>query len=579
MNEVDAIIKKYFNNDREIIEQNIQESFPQIIETFISFYGEGYRSKIENVFSRTKIFVAPQNITEITEQVEKMNKEIYDYLYNKYEEYRNFFSFNQSVNSIQFASYEFNSLPEDIRNEMEQIEEKLKQYENLYCSYTALSNKLYEKYDKLSYEKASNDIKEILKNELNYPDEILNNINFEKQNYISIDSLEELQENIATDNMNKYINSLFIIVNFLNNLGIEKPKMKALDFSSNYTEDDYKKDIEIFEEFLNTEYYGRKVKDYVPNRNICGKIKNKWELIYQKCFHDEKKEFMEKLYGDKYFLSNYLGYEPSLCMLNGVAGTAQPFLIKEENETRLGNVVCLYPCRYSRNLNVSNAGEVLIHELNHALESCAKYTENGTYIVASGWDILDERNSKTHDAIPDDNKHAIRNYELMNEVINDFITLELFEIIKGKSSSQIFKRNFNAEFDYSNAFFILDDFYKIYKDKIIQSRQQNNFEIMYEAVGKDNFIALANLLREFSNCHYNGMFKYNKAIQEREAGIQSEMTRMLDEAEKRRDEIMVSMMTYSNNSHKARGIIDIKILIIIIMIIVFIFLIILGFKL
>ena len=40
MNEIDAIINKYFNNNAEIIEQNIPESFSQIIETFVSFYGE-----------------------------------------------------------------------------------------------------------------------------------------------------------------------------------------------------------------------------------------------------------------------------------------------------------------------------------------------------------------------------------------------------------------------------------------------------------------------------------------------------------------------------------------------------------
>ena len=75
MNEIDVIIKKYLNN-AEVIGQNIQESFLQIIETFISFYGEEYRSKIEDAFSRTKIFVTPQDICD---SVNKINKEVYDY--------------------------------------------------------------------------------------------------------------------------------------------------------------------------------------------------------------------------------------------------------------------------------------------------------------------------------------------------------------------------------------------------------------------------------------------------------------------------------------------------------------------
>lgn len=142
----------------------------------------------------------------------------------------------------------------------------------------------------------------------------------------------------------------------------------------------------------------------------------------------------------------------------------------------------------------------LVHELNHLYESFLVNISNDSYDVLSGWELVNHKINDTDIEEAEDNSRNsdFRPYELFNEIINDMITQEIVEQMHKDGIYLFDKPNaqpFKSRYQFTR--FLVEEFYKRYKDKIIESRRDGNIEIIWNEVGKENFDALNELFHEF----------------------------------------------------------------------------------
>ena len=143
-------------------------------------------------------------------------------------------------------------------------------------------------------------------------------------------------------------------------------------------------------------------------------------------------------------------------------------------------------------LESENKEHDIIHELNHVLELNLQSISEQEYNGTCGWDELSGKINQTH--IETDNSDEKRKYELFNEIINELIAQEICDIHRKNNNEFIFDDQEHCKIknttSYERARFIVIDFFKEFKDKIIQSRGHGNIEIIYDEIGKENFAAL-----------------------------------------------------------------------------------------
>ncbi len=149
------------------------------------------------------------------------------------------------------------------------------------------------------------------------------------------------------------------------------------------------------------------------------------------------------------------------------------------------------------NMGISDIDETIIHECNHAFEqSTISVDKNGSKSLCGR-----DRGNNTFKSEQDKNdmkyKGITRNYELINEFINEVIAQEITNNMR-KSGQHLFEtdpiRNSCA---YLVMWPLLDDFYINFKDIIINSRTNGNINYLYEQLGEENFNELSNLCNEY----------------------------------------------------------------------------------
>ena len=206
-------------------------------------------------------------------------------------------------------------------------------------------------------------------------------------------------------------------------------------------------------------------------------------------------------------------------------------------------------------LESENKEHDIIHELNHVLElnlqSISKQEYNGT----CGWDELSGKINQTH--IETDNSDEKRKYELFNEIINELIAQEICDIHRKNNNEFIFDDQEHCKIknttSYERARFIVIDFFKEFKDKIIQSRGHGNIEIIYDEIGKENFEALNDLVNEFHN-KFSGTTYYRllESFQKEET---NELTKDYYDILYRKEEIMNNMHMYQETKKRKEEVI------------------------
>ena len=189
----------------------------------------------------------------------------------------------------------------------------------------------------------------------------------------------------------------------------------------------------------------------------------------------------------------------------------------------------------------------VIHELNHILELSLKSANDEGFTYYSGWEYfktpLTMTKTKNINTLEDDD--SVRGYELFNEIINELITQDIYNLMIQDEVSVIDtkeNRETKSLSNYDRMIFIARDFFQEFKDKILESRKNGQIEIIWDEVGKENFDALNELFHEF----YNHFLNHNirKVLKDISQGIETEDTIFYKELKNKRDEILKKMRTY-----------------------------------
>ena len=141
-----------------------------------------------------------------------------------------------------------------------------------------------------------------------------------------------------------------------------------------------------------------------------------------------------------------------------------------------------------------------------------------------------------------------------NEIINELIAQEISEIM-----SQYRQYIFNTKEDkkitggtsYERTKFLVKNFYETYKKEILESRKDGNIEIIYNAVGKENFEELNQLFHEY-NEHFNIGFGMLQVYEDLENNVKTELTQKFKELVARRNNILAKMEEHNKTKSPTR---------------------------
>ncbi|MBP5678247.1 MAG: hypothetical protein J6X28_00265 [Bacilli bacterium] len=174
-----------------------------------------------------------------------------------------------------------------------------------------------------------------------------------------------------------------------------------------------------------------------------------------------------------------------------------PNLIQAENGYELFTIIAIRCYRPDCGLDHS-----IIHEMNHLFELSLKEVKGNHYIGLCGWDELHESFNQDEKS-PVDTLHedeTKRNYELFNEIINELIAQDIHKKMIEKHRF-IFNTEEDVEYkgqtSYEHTWVLVKFFYEEFKKEIIESRRNGNIQVIWDAVGKENFDELNELFHIF----------------------------------------------------------------------------------
>ena len=184
---------------------------------------------------------------------------------------------------------------------------------------------------------------------------------------------------------------------------------------------------------------------------------------------------------------------------------------------------------------------VIVHELNHLLEShIISYTKEGCFHT-SGWNMNETHIQKNH-CFSENNCP----YELFNEVINERIAQDISKLMienKMFAFDEAENVSFSNYSTYEIYFCLIEEFYKEYQEEIIESRFQGNLAILLAKIGQENFENMNYLINAYAK-----FFTPERCVLVQEQLHRNETTSLTLEYEKfmtLKDEILASMRTYT----------------------------------
>ena len=192
-------------------------------------------------------------------------------------------------------------------------------------------------------------------------------------------------------------------------------------------------------------------------------------------------------------------------------------------------------------IDYSSRDNIIIHELNHILEMALTEVSGNIVTIRSGWDICQEMIGEKKEHI--ELVRKVRKYERFNEIINELLAIDIHKKFKSMYGS-VFSIE-NSEYILTSSYldqeYIVRDFFETYKKEIIKSRITGNMQVLFDAVGEENFEALNNLVNE----------DYQAASASAKSALHADI-------ENRRDSIMSKMSlhtmlhTSANNPEQAK---------------------------
>ena len=572
----------------------INQKLPAIIEAFITFYGENHRERIINKFKNMQIitYCKPEDMKDIIEctEIEKLEelttnlldkininnldketlKKIlfdditeYDCLstLDSYNDYlsgdkerlpevisllRNFYpNVNETNIDKLIETNNFKELDNILllyNNMIEEYEEYIlstRKYKEYLKKCLETKNILFNKYLKILISKLKEALptEEYLKFEIEY-NNILEAFQQEKdtttQNlYLNIDLSEALIESF-----NEKYNSLLEIDNkyiqeYIETSRILYFKKLGIDYGDKYIQYINKKEI-------------KKAIPSIKTIEILTKIREKLYIEMLKEYYESLPEYQNnrKIIDSLDLLDKDDGY--NIYAYEGRKTMEVPNIKKVNNQYQMFPLVLIY-----LDSDENYIDHFIIHELNHVIESTLKSFDEKNYQMISGWEEIKGNIQETLDSENYYFEENKREYELLNETINEMISQEITSILF-KSNNYIFNTSENALIkdgtNYEHTIFLVKEFYEIYKQIILDSRWNGNIELIYNEVGEQNFKDL----NELFHIYYKNF--PNETIydlyDELDKGIESDKTKIYQELKNKRDIILSNMKNYNNKSKK-----------------------------
>ena len=589
---MNEIIKRKLNPT-----ETIKKSLPAIIEAFVTFYGESERERITSKFNNMLIigYSKPENIINIlnTSDKEKSNKLINEFLnkltsdkeeqeklkklffddnsfefstlqpINKYINYKKELNVNnytkiQIVNFLKqiYPEVTIDNLDELIKNEtFKNIDIIIPLYEKMLIEYQEYKKetKPYEEYVKKCSDLKENLIKKHTKKMIEelkdlFTESELKQIKDElnKKYYSSIKSL-----NAKTKNYTGYsINGSTLIEAF------SQENEELLNNGNSWRVNSIKSDrIEYFKNFgldLGNDYQAYlndpRAQELIPSQELIDRIKNSKNKAYTNMMNEyyislpeyqknidmiESEGLLQKDYG--YNANAYETGKTAICT----------------NIKQVNGEYIVYPIYLQNMGNLEGyLDHTMIHELNHAYELTLKSIDENGCELCCGWDILyDKLNQETDDIVSLEDRKEKRNYELFNEIINELIAQEISEIIN-QTNQYIFNTKEDKKIiggtNYERTKFLVKNFYETYKKEIIESRRNGNIEVLFNAIGKENFESLNELFHEYYE-NFNIGFGMLQVYKDLDNNVETELTKKFKEIIAKRNVILANMEEHNKN--------------------------------
>jgi len=575
--------------------ESIIEALPKIQEAFITFYGEEERENIQEKFENMlpigyckldalKGFIRNDKKQKSKELVEKLmnNSNVPE---NEREQFRmNFFDNNeleyQSLHPVYYYIQYLNEKRDGIQKEKavkflnsihdkevttENIDElikngEFKQYESIIKEYKEALEE-YQEYLKEfkpyeDYFEKCQDLKRQL--EKKYTMQLIEQFKY----LFTPDEYNQIQEKInskyggSLKNTNKKTENLLGVFGLnsealIDSFSEENEQLleSGTDWKKEYIINDrikYFKNLGIdlgddYQSYLN---HPKLQKVFPGLKKLAEKVIYQRKELYTKMqneYYQSLPEFAQNIerIEKMELLDKEYGYNASMYERNAT------FISTNVKKTENGYISYPILC-----LSVGGVTEYidhcLIHELNHIYELHLDKVENGKYHMLCGWDIVGgEIYNQEQKEVSLEERKEMRNYELFNEIINELIAQEITEILFN-SNGYVFNNQENAKIKYGTSYerslFLVRKFYDTYKKEIIESRKNGNIQIIYDAVGKENFNALNGLFdiyfKEFSGTQ---IYQFYQSL---EKGEETEKTKIYKELKQERDKILSPMQEF-----------------------------------
>ena len=191
-------------------------------------------------------------------------------------------------------------------------------------------------------------------------------------------------------------------------------------------------------------------------------------------------------------------------------------------------------------INASTSEMNVIHEINHALEyHTISVDEKGSKSIC-GWEIVSVEFSARTNENQEIYKGITRPYELLSEYINDRLAEEITKTMHKKGSFIYNINDERSQSDYRTIAILAEEFFKTFKDIIIESRHNGNINYLFEQLGRENYEELNNIIREFYE-KFGLFFTAITTINAYNNNEENERLPELVELIRRKDEVLAKM--------------------------------------
>lgn len=523
-----------YNFEGKNIFNPLENRMQEVIDTFVSFYGEEYRERVNTRLSKSKVFFLGQ----------KDDCSIQTAIHNLFKERtRNLSKRFASSTKIKFAGF---YSPDDFVFALENLDNSLYK-ENNYPLRILLTELGFVKvncsYDEIKNIKNDNDLfqgisKAISSLKQKWESEFKNDYQNlkEQENFLLKDTEALFQDSQKFD----YYQQLKSILdeyakkhgfNINDDISIDKNTLLTVEmllvlykqpFAKTIISKSLKADFKKYFDYLGLENKYNSFNQYIHDKKLNTFLKDE---NLKKDIRDMKIEQKKSKFTNNIFYQDFvenLKKEGKISNINNVVLNAIDFIVDNFSVAYMHplikkdeyNTMCILPQALALN------DHVLFHELIHVIESDFNRSDDNELSYKVGFSstlykenyqeldedailkLRDEENEDLHDEETVDNKQVEYNkISFLNEVVTDYISGKVYENWKKSSHSPIGFLLNKEDSTYSVAFPLLSKFFDENLDTIIKCRMSQDADAFRKMIGEEYYRKL-----------YNATFSYGEIV-------------------------------------------------------------------